>query len=687
MSQRALQEFDELKPRMTKNDFVYANKCVRAATDGAIRFKRASRRKVLFMAANPTTVSFDQVTNRCNMPYATVMNVLKGFAARGVAGAMAGQWIDFDNRPMNIDMSDGSVEYMNNQVERLGDDNAEEDFDIPEYAQLPTADYRDPHMYRINERFPGLLQHFSTTTLVVPSSTAANVFADYVDYAVGITGEDSNFCETWFADMPNKTELLQDIVNIGKQYLAARGQEKLLTASAGMLKSLIVPMLAENIALIDKLQTKVTANFAMLYICWRAVHDEFPHVVMQGICETVQNLTGTYINAQIMGRAIKRVQTDFPDIDNVNFKKGEFVPGHMNWEAGVMTVGQKQAIDENQQLSKVTLTANDARLLSMMHNMGIVNEKAEAVLRALEELPEGATVADVVKASNVTPADVLECVDGYDTFGVIGALCARRQTGSPTSWTWDEAAKAPQLHAAVKAHIHGQESAYVDVQSTCALLGELNEGGKLLRYLGDVEQCDELRLGTANALYALAVHHALEHVCSDVDEELWRAVLLANNCAGVKDVIPESKLTLDNLKEALKAFEDFLECETRADVPVPSYVNVVENCEQVDHVKVAEDNDIVAADKPCTSTQSYDVVDNHVDLASIRAQLNACIDQVQQAMASTRVHSADDAKKMDEFVNTKVNGVNVLDFINTVLAPFAWRISLVDNELRPSKLN
>ena len=80
-------------------------------------------------------------------------------------------------------------------------------------------------------------------------------------------------------------------------------------------------------------------------------------------------------------------------------------------------------------------------------------------------------------------------------------------------------------------------------------------------------------------------------------------------------------------------------------------------------------------------------MDNHVDLASIRAQLNACIDQVQQAMASTRVHSTDDAKKMDEFVNTKVNGVNVLDFINTVLAPFAWRISLVDNELRPSKLN
>ncbi len=684
--QTALQEFDKLKPRMTRGDYVYANKCVRAATDETIRHQRDSRRRVLFMAAKPTTVSLDQVTNRCNTSFSTVMNVLKGFTARGVAGALAGQWIDFDNRPMNMDMTNGSVEFMSTQVDKLTDD--EEDLNIPDFAQTPTADYVDPHTRRLSERFPDLLQHFSTTTLAVPASTAANVFADYVDYAIGVTGKEQDFCENWFAYMPNKMELLQDIVNIGKQYLAARGQEHLLTAHAGMLKSLIIPTLAENIALVDKLQTKVTANFAMLYICWRAVHDVFPGAVMQRICDTITDVTGTYVNAQIMGRAIKRVQSEFPDIDMVSLNRGEFVPGHINWEAGVMQVGQRQVIDENQVLSNVSLSANDARLLALAHGMGIKNETAENVLRALEELPDGTTVGDVAQHCKVKLNDVVACVDGYEAFGVVGALCARREPGSPT-WMWTKEAQAPALQAAVKAHVHGQEFTYVDVQSTCALLGDLNEDGKLLRYLGDVERCGELRLGTANALYALAVHHALEQSIDDVDVEFWRAVLLANNCAGTKDVIPESRLTVDNLNEALQAFEDFLECETRADTPVavsspqpepevepaPSCVNVVETREQVERGESADVAAIVA-------DKAADVN----DFATLRAQLNAYLDMVQQTVMTSQTRNRDNVEAVNKFVSTKVNGVNVLDFLNTVLAPFAWRLTCVDGELRPNEL-
>ena len=671
-------------PLATRRPVITEEDCALSARMAAVSPNPTTkiRRGILLDVANPRSSSVVSVADKHSVSVWLVNNVLEGFAHAGVPGALIGQWIDSSTRLADLDLAKGAAEWLCGEADKTDE---EVEVDVPEWLanENEKSVYMPPEKMALDTRFPGIVAHFATTGLTSVSPTfAALTFADYVDSAVGILGTEDEFLDkaglTTLADRTQAAIILHDIVDVGRQYLAARNLSVLLTVQSGALTALIHNVCTDNRDLLLKLSTKMTENFATLYLHWRAVHDQFTNVLMRDVAEASNVETGVYANKYTMSRAVEVARREFPEVEKMQVKSGQFVPGHNNWLNNVMSV-DNSSVSTNAAVQK--LTTNDERLLLMMvdDNAQAVNN-AEAIINAFGA--DGATVESVAKETELTVDEVNRVLLGYERFGVVGAVFGQVLRDDLPM----------QLRAAAQVHAAGKVGAYTDMQTTRELLGD--KADELLRQFGVVQACGDLKLSPTYALHAAAVLEDANKSFQEVSNELWLELLFASNEMDGEELVPASKLTLENLQQVRMVIDEYNEMLTKPVEPVVHEVVKKQEpvCEQVEVkpvvkpveevkqvVKELVEKQVVAVEK---QTDSNDVGKR---LQSVVAD---CIERLcTEVKGIVEPPKRDTNKEMvDELVNAEVNGIKAMDAVNLALMPFGMRLQVVDGVLVPSKL-
>ena len=658
-----------------------------------------ARYRTLMALDDPGLHTDGQVARLAKTTPWMVANVLEGFAVRGVAGALAGQWIDSSNRVADQNMAHRSADGLEARLST-----AERQRTLPEA-------YQDPFKQPLEERFPGLTKHFVQQIRQIQgalaASTAAQVFADYVDLGVAVLHNQDEFIRrsalrNLTIDHSAALVLMNDVAQVGQRYLAERGLGELTTPKAGMLTSVILPALTGNAVVAEQL-TGVLPVYIELYIAHRAVADQFPYASMAAVAEAIGVARDVPVSTVTLQTAVETVRSQAPHLDAVPVVAGQFVPGRVNWQNGVMSteVNAGRLLTEVLDDPQLVLSDHDrsliARLTAADPGAGQLFDQLDRVAAHLAAHP-GEGAADLRRGTRLTNERLALLLAAHRRFGAAGVYAELRDD----HLVMPAEAPAP-ARAAAQVHADGVDQAFTDIAETTGRLNGRREA--LLTFLGDVHAVGELPVAPPQALYMLAVLAELESRGA-ADDALWAEALLANAAVPADRVTPENLAALRGLwaeftnapapalrkgladaelgarpKKAAKPVRSVKGRRTakaKAAEPVPA-----EPAPEPAAEPAPAAPEPVAAPAPVPAPMPAEL-----PLSAPLAERLDTLEHMLRDVRAAQQHSVsqEHLDLVNEFMTTKVNGVAVADTLGVVLVGLGWRLTVVDGLLTPERI-